>query len=83
MMDGEQGSHRSLVGVLRHLARDNETVELQLVANGSTMFGKLVAAETAYVTLVTDGSGCQGEGGSAHVKVYFIPVHKIVAVSER
>ena len=91
MMDGGRGrgSAHSLLEVLRHLARDNETVQLQLAGHASTKVGKLVGAETSYVTLVTEGSHHQVvraegmEGSSSHVKVYHIPVGKIVTVSER
>jgi hypothetical protein len=83
MGDEASCGDRSLLELLRHLARDNETVELELAGDTSSKEGKLVAAETAYVTLVTDSSThAPGSGTSSHLKVFYIPVHKIVAVAE-
>ena len=87
MTDERPGSAHSLLEVLRHLARDNETVQLELVGHASTKLGKLVGAEPDFVTLVTDGSHHPGPEpdscSSSHVKVFYIPVGKIVTVSER
>ncbi len=81
MADG--GGDSGFVHVLRRLAGEHETVEVELLGNASTKEGRLVGATSAYVTLVTGEHCGDGSDGSNHLLVFYIPVHKIVAIAER